>query len=70
MIDRVVKTCEIDMLLLSIPAFGLFLHSKFQKYALELMRFYTGEHLSLSVFMPKVGQHVDSDISPSGCHMF
>ena len=28
--DRVVKTCEIDMFLPSIPAFGLFLHSKFK----------------------------------------
>ena len=44
-----------------VPAFGLFLHSKFQKYALELMHFYTGEHFSLGVFMPKVGQHVDLD---------
>ena len=29
--DRVVKACEVDMFLLSIPAFGLFLHSKYNQ---------------------------------------
>ena len=49
------------MFLLLIPAFGLFSYSKFKNLPLELMHFYTGEHLLLGVFMPKVGQHVDLD---------
>ena len=45
MIDRVVRTCEIDMFLLSIPVLVRFLHSKFLNFCLSTHVFLQGQTL-------------------------